>query len=106
MVRHLRRGKDTNGLILANGGVCTYQHVICLSSKPRKDASAYPAKNPLPPVVTDWYAPPIDAEAEGEAIVEVRTRVPCFVPGTDLARHTPLNSTAMAAHYEVMSLVG
>jgi hypothetical protein len=71
-VRNLRRGKYRNGLILANGGVCTYQHVICLSSQPRKDGSLYPAKNPLPPVVTDWYVPPVDAQAEGVAIVEVR----------------------------------
>jgi hypothetical protein len=71
MVRHLRRGEARNGLVLANGGVCTYEHVICLSSQPRKDGSAYPQKNPLPPVVTDWYVPPVDNQAEGEAIVEV-----------------------------------
>lgn len=73
MVRHLRRGKASNGLVLANGGVCTYQYVICLSSRPRRDGSAYP-ENPLPPVITDWYAPPVDSEAEGDAVVEVSLR--------------------------------
>jgi len=72
MVRYLRRGKARNGLILANGGVCTYQQVVCLSSQPRKVGSAYP-ENPLPPVVTDWYVPPVDNEAEGDAVVETYT---------------------------------
>lgn len=71
MVRHLRRGEARNGLVLANGGVCTYEHVICLSSQPRKDGSVYPQKNPLPPVVIDWYVPPVDNQAEGEAVIEV-----------------------------------
>jgi hypothetical protein len=71
MVRHLRRGEAQNGLILANGGVCTYQHVVCLSTEARRDGSPYPARNPLPPVVTNWYVPPVDREAKGEAVVEV-----------------------------------
>ncbi|KAI6952326.1 hypothetical protein KC321_g17630, partial [Hortaea werneckii] len=30
------RGKRTTGLILANGGWVTYQHVVCLSNSPRR----------------------------------------------------------------------
>ena len=73
MVRELRKGKMQNGLILANGGVATYQHVVCLSSEPRKDHSPYPEKNPLPAVVTDVPVPQVDTVAEGEAVVETYT---------------------------------
>lgn len=71
MVRELRKGKSHHGLVLANGGVMTYQHVVCLSSRPRIDGSAYPARNPLPDVKIDKPVPSIDGEAEGEATVEV-----------------------------------
>lgn len=71
MVRQLRKGQKIHGLVLANGGVATYQHVVCLSSQPRKDGSPYPDKNPLPEVVTDVPAPPVDAQAEGQAVIEV-----------------------------------
>jgi hypothetical protein len=72
MTRKLRAGNGTTGLILANGGVLTYQHVICLSSRPRADGQPYPPHNPLPPIL-ETPTPPIIAEtAEGEAIIEVR----------------------------------
>ena len=72
MVRELRGGHGQNGLILANGGVLTYQHAICLSTRPRRDGSAYPDKNPLPSHVTDIPIPKITVQAEeGEAIIEV-----------------------------------
>ena len=71
MVRQLRAGKGQNGLVLANGGVATYQHVNCLSVKPRKDDSGYPQQNPLPEYVEDLPVPQIAAEAEGEAVIEV-----------------------------------
>ncbi len=73
MVRQLRKGKNQNGLVLANGGVATYQHAICLSSKPRKGGSPYPDQNPLPEVITDVPVPEVDVEAEGEAVVETYT---------------------------------
>ena len=76
MTRQLRSSKKkmkpTTGLILANGGVLTYQHVVCLSSHPRKDGSAYPSVNPLPagpPRLED--APRVQVEAEGVATIEV-----------------------------------
>lgn len=72
MTRKLRAGSGTHGLVLANGGVLTYQHVICLSSRPRADGQHYPARNPLPSRLEDNTVPTIDETAEGEAIIEVR----------------------------------
>lgn len=40
-----------NGLILANGGVLTYQHVVCLSTKPRSDGKEYQNGNPCASIV-------------------------------------------------------
>ncbi|KAB8288106.1 hypothetical protein EYC80_010239 [Monilinia laxa] len=65
MVRQLRKkrsqagqGEDENenggafnGLVLANGGVLTYQHVVCLSTQPRRDGKRYQDGNPCPDVV-------------------------------------------------------
>ncbi|KAM5475203.1 hypothetical protein MauCBS54593_001679 [Microsporum audouinii] len=75
MMRQLRKytGTPRYGLILANGGVLTYQHAICLSSIPRKDGAPYPVENPLPEEVTDVAIPVVDAQAEGEAIIETYT---------------------------------
>ncbi len=70
MTRQLRAGKGKHGLILANGGVMTYQHVVCLSAKPRHDGSAYPENPPLPDVITDLPVPVIDANAEGDCVIE------------------------------------
>ncbi len=75
MVRELRKGNSHYGLVLANGGMMTYQHVVCLSSLPRNDGSPYPAKNPLPDVITDVPVPTVDGEAEGEATIEVSLAV-------------------------------
>jgi len=69
MVRQLRQGRGKNGVVLANGGVATYQHVVVLSSKPR--SSPYPAANPLPEMVTGVPCPGVDLQAEGEATIEV-----------------------------------
>jgi hypothetical protein len=86
MVRQLRKGKARNGLVLANGGEVTYQHVICLSSKPRRDGSPYQDHNPLPEVITDVPVPEVDAQAEGEATVETYT-VEFNRDGTPLRGH-------------------
>jgi len=72
MVRKLRRHERHHGLVLANGGVLTYQHVVCLSSGPRKDGKAYPEKNSLAPTTSDISAPQIDDNPKGAAIIEVR----------------------------------
>lgn len=77
MVRQLRRarlpGKPKNGLILANGGVATYQHVVCLSTEPRRSTTPYPASNPLPPSLEDESIPQVEENPVGEATVEVRS---------------------------------
>lgn len=73
MVRELRTGHGQNGLILANGGVLTYQHAVCLSRFPRRGSSAYPKEDPLPPHAADGQIPAIDALAEGEASIETYT---------------------------------
>ncbi|KAI9745717.1 MAG: hypothetical protein M1818_001253 [Claussenomyces sp. TS43310] len=86
MVRELRKGKHENGLILANGGVLTYQHAICLSSQPRRNGTAYPTQNPLPPLLTDISSPPIDTHADGEANIETYT-VEFNRDGTPLRGH-------------------
>lgn len=72
MAREIRKGKYSKGLILANGGVATYQYAVCLSNEPRKDRSAYPSTNPLP-VEIKSKIPQIDAIAEGEATIETYT---------------------------------
>jgi hypothetical protein len=71
MSRQIRQRKVHNGLVLANGGVLTYQHVICLSSKPRKDFADYPREKPLPEYV-DVPVPKFVDQAEGAASIEVR----------------------------------
>lgn len=72
MVRELRNGHHArNGLILANGGVLTYQHALCLSTRPRGNNPIYPPQDPLQTHVTDIPAPAVTATAEGEAVVEV-----------------------------------
>lgn len=73
MTRELRKGKTRNGLVLANGGTVTHQHVVCLSTSSRKDGSFYPEKNPLPHLIDDVFCPPVDGHAEGEAVVETYT---------------------------------
>jgi hypothetical protein len=73
MTRELRERDAKHGLILANGGNMTYQHVLCLSSEPRKDGKGYPQANPLPDVITDVPVPEVVEHAEGEAVVETYT---------------------------------
>ncbi|KAK2739194.1 hypothetical protein FQN57_006637 [Myotisia sp. PD_48] len=75
MTRQLRKkgAAPRHGLVLANGGVVSYQHVVCLSSHPRQDGKVYPAKNPLPDLLTDDKTPTTDAEAEGDAVIETYT---------------------------------
>lgn len=75
MVRELRKATRAprHGLVLANGGVLSYQHVVVLSSQRRKDGTSYPYENPLPKVLTDEVVPAIDGEVEGDAIVETYT---------------------------------
>lgn len=76
MVRALRcrspeRPNPRNGLVLANGGMVTYQYVVCLSSTPPK--TPYPTHNPLPDLLSPHDIPEIEESANGEAVVETYT---------------------------------
>ncbi|KAH6722885.1 hypothetical protein BKA61DRAFT_533552 [Leptodontidium sp. MPI-SDFR-AT-0119] len=71
MVRKIRKGEAQRGLVLANGGMVTYQYVVCLSSQPR--TSPYPDRNPLPEFLKDGPVPEVVEKAEGEAIIETYT---------------------------------
>ncbi|KAK0276805.1 hypothetical protein LTR35_010199 [Friedmanniomyces endolithicus] len=73
MTRQLRKGNGQTGLILANGGVVTYQYAVCLSTKPRRDGQPYPDRNPLPEYVTDVQVPAIEEKADGSATIETYT---------------------------------
>lgn len=70
MTRQLRGSSSRNGLILANGGVLSYQHAICLSSQAPKEGRPYPDKKSSSLVDSD-LVPTVDLEAEGEAMIEV-----------------------------------
>jgi len=70
MVRALRQGRGRNGLVLCNGGVLSYQHVVVLS-KEHRGGHVYPQANPLPKQITDEKVPCIAEQAEGEAFIEV-----------------------------------
>ncbi|KAM0300662.1 hypothetical protein ACHAPM_005941 [Fusarium culmorum] len=72
MVRVIRKGKYQNGLVLANGGVLSWQHAICLSAKPKRNGSAYEAQAVLDNGQTS-QGPTFTAQAQGEAIIETYT---------------------------------
>ncbi|KAJ5554713.1 hypothetical protein N7461_003183 [Penicillium sp. DV-2018c] len=72
MTRRLRQGSGRNGLILANGGVLSYQHAICISSSPPKEGTPYPDSEVLGRGEYDPI-PPVDFEAEGPAKIETYT---------------------------------
>lgn len=69
MTRQLRAGKGKKGLVLCNGGVLSYQHVVVLGTEPREEA--YPVGNALPEVLNDVEVPELAEEAKGECVVEV-----------------------------------
>ncbi|KAF2673609.1 hypothetical protein BT63DRAFT_421745 [Microthyrium microscopicum] len=73
MVRRLRNGREKNGLILANGGTLTYQHVICISSSPRADGSGYPEQDMLPENLEHLPKPRVTRDAVGEVTIETYT---------------------------------
>lgn len=99
MVRQLRAGTGTTGLILANGGMVTYQHAVCVSRIPRRDGTVYPQNNPLPEKITDVSVPVIVFEASGDALIEVMSSRHCRA-GDPLTSHRLAlsNFTAMGRH--------
>ena len=76
LVRRLRnppKKDEKTGLVLANGGVLTYQHVVVLSSTP--PSSSYPAEAPLPEILPPRVANPprIATAPRGKAVIETYT---------------------------------
>ncbi|KAF2750654.1 acetyl-CoA acetyltransferas-like protein [Sporormia fimetaria CBS 119925] len=73
LVRRLRKGDGKRGLVLCNGGVLSYQHVVILGNEPRGDGG-YPRENPLPGKL-EVEAPglAVGEEAVGEGVVETYT---------------------------------
>ena len=71
MTRKIRAGQGKYGLVLCNGGLLSYQHVIVLG-KESKSKGLYAAENPLPAMLDDVEKPDIALEAEGEAVIEVK----------------------------------
>lgn len=74
IVKQLRQSKDRprNALVMANGGVLSYQHVICLSNQPRKASKVYPSEAPLAEL-WDVPGPGVEERADGEAEIETYT---------------------------------
>ena len=73
MTRYLRSGDARNGLVLANGGVVTYQHAVCLSTEPPPGKQQYPLSNPLPETLASLPKTSIENQPAGEAVVETYT---------------------------------
>lgn len=71
MSRQIRSGNIHNGLVLANGGVLSYQHAICLSSKRGTSRAEYPDSRVESDAVVGGLSPSVETFAEGEAMVEV-----------------------------------
>jgi len=71
MTRRLRKGEQYHGLILANGGVMSYQHVTILSHKGRQDNSPFPVHDVLPEHLEYEDAPVFEFTADGPANIEV-----------------------------------
>ncbi|KAK2614668.1 hypothetical protein N8I77_001474 [Diaporthe amygdali] len=72
MSRQLREGKAKNGLILANGGMLSYQHALCLSSEPRTKGSMYPDSRGSSAATVGAPAL-VEPFAQGEATIETYT---------------------------------
>ncbi|KAG8670488.1 hypothetical protein FPOAC2_09846 [Fusarium poae] len=72
MVRVIRNGKYQNGLVLANGGVLSWQHAICLSAQPKRNGSPYQVQNVLDNGQMS-QGPAFTSKAQGKAIIETYT---------------------------------
>lgn len=72
MSRKIRDGKAKNGLILANGGMLSYQHALCLSSNPRTQGLPYPDSRGISSAIVGAPAQ-VEPFVQGEAIIETYT---------------------------------
>ncbi|OBT70566.1 hypothetical protein VF21_10355 [Pseudogymnoascus sp. 05NY08] len=74
MVQQLRSAHGIrNGLILANGGVLSYENTVCLSNKPRQDGLPYPRENVVLETPAELPCPSFDEQAEGPVTIETYT---------------------------------
>lgn len=109
MTRQVRSRRIQNGLVLANGGVLSYQHAICLSSKHRRDGSDYPDSRKDSDGVVEDVAPAVATFAEGEATIEVSlfvSRCRKIFSRTDLkSRRTRSSSAEMESQKQPSSSV-
>jgi hypothetical protein len=104
MARQIRSGTFQRGLVLANGGVLSHQHAVCLSSQPRKGKDVYPKKNPLPGIaIGEAWGTPFKEVAQGAAFIEVgvsnviddhRLSMAAY---NRIDRPTPLSTVAMVS---------
>ncbi|KAF4975667.1 hypothetical protein FZEAL_7557 [Fusarium zealandicum] len=72
MTRKIRDKTHQTGLVLANGGVLSWQHAICLSAQPRRDHSPY-SRQELLGQSRGASGPIFVDQAKGEALIETYT---------------------------------
>ncbi|KAF2859810.1 hypothetical protein K470DRAFT_218419 [Piedraia hortae CBS 480.64] len=71
VTRRLRAGSGKNALILANGGVLSYENVVILSTNPRQQGT-YPHANLLDGTSVP-KGPAVETKPDGEGVVETYT---------------------------------
>lgn len=79
MTRVIRTRQHQNGLVLANGGILSWQHALCLSSQPRRNTSTYVRSKVLDNGDVS-QGPVFTPTAQGEAVIEVRATLQSFAP--------------------------
>jgi hypothetical protein len=70
MTRVIRNRKHQNGLVLANGGILSWQYALCLSAGPRRNTSNYVKREVLDNGDVS-QGPAFASAAQGEAVIEV-----------------------------------
>lgn len=92
MTKQLRKGDKLHGLVLANGGHATYQHVTILSRK-RPDKITFPTSDVLPKLLVHDDVPLFDTTASGAAKIEVSLAV---------VRHRPRILNKTKCHVDIL----
>ncbi|RKL51692.1 hypothetical protein BFJ70_g409 [Fusarium oxysporum] len=72
MTRVIRSRKHQTGLVLANGGVLSWQHALCLSAQSRRNVSTYVNREVLDNGDVS-QGPAFTPTAQGEAVIETYT---------------------------------
>ncbi|RKK80449.1 hypothetical protein BFJ69_g4255 [Fusarium oxysporum] len=72
MTRVIRSRKHQTGLVLANGGVLSWQHALCLSAQSRRNNSTYVKREVLDNGDIS-QGPAFTPTAQGEAVIETYT---------------------------------